>query len=243
MRLATPEDFPRIEAIFNHPEMRAWAAEGAPEFTASRIIAPSFAVIGEEGCFLAMCIEPSRYMVHTSILPEYRGDRAVAACREALKVAFCQTDALELETLTPHPAPHVRLFARQMGFRRRFTRENLWPFKGELHSVDFMSMSILDWALVGDCNEWGEWFHGRLHGQLGVKPHPVEFAHDAIVGAAIEMVRAGRPDKGVAFYNYWARVAGYEQISITSRDPLRVNIRQCTLRVEGDQFHMEASHA
>ena len=243
MRLATPDDYPQIEAICNDPSMQASRAEGAPPFTASRIGASSFAVIGEEGCFLAMCIEPSRYMVHTSILPAYRGERAVAASQQALQVAFCQTDALELETMTPATAPHARLFARQMGFRYRFARERLWPAHGELHSVGFLSMSILDWALSGACQGEGEDFHARLHGEFGVQAHPADAAHDACVGAAVAMVRAGRAVKAVAVYNYWARAAGYRPISIVSHDPLRIDIHQCVLRVEGPDFFMEASHA
>lgn len=242
MRLATTEDFPRIEAICNDPALREWAADGAPPFDAACIKTPSFAVIGEEGCFLAMAIEPSRYMVHTSILPAYRGQQAQVASQEALRVAFCETDALELETLVPASIPHAFLFARQMGFRQRFKRESLWPWQGQLHSVAFLSMTVLDWALLGGCRAAGQRFHARLE-EFGQLSHQEDPAHDMVVGAAVEMVRAGRPDKGIAFYNYWARVAGYEQISIVSRDPLRIDIRHCTLRVEGPDFHMEVPHA
>jgi hypothetical protein len=242
MRLATPDDFPRIEAICNEPAMREWAADGAPAFDATSIVAPSFAVLGEEGCFLAVAIEPSRYMIHTGILPAFRGNAAQAACQAALKVAFCETDALELETLVPASIPHARLFARQMGFRYRFTREQLWPWHGQLHSVAFLSMTILDWALAGGCHAAGQAFHARLE-EFGELSHPEDPAHDMVVGAAVEMVRAGRPEKGVAFYNYWARVAGYHPISIVSRDPLRIDIRHCTLRVEGPDFYLENPHA
>lgn len=242
MRLATPEDFPRIEAICNHPELRTWAADGAPPFDASRIVAPAFAVIGQGECFLAEPIEPSRYMIHTSILPHHRGLAGQIASQEALKIAFCQTDALELETLVPASIPHAFLFARQMGFRQRFKRESLWPWHGQLHSVAFLSMTILDWALLGGCQKSGQDFHARL-GEFGQLQHHDDPAHDMVVGAAVEMVRAGRPDKGIALYNYWARVAGYHQISIVSRDPLRIDIRHCTLRVEGPDFFLEVPHA
>jgi hypothetical protein len=242
MRLATPEDFPRIEAICNEPELRAWAADGAPPFDANRIGAPNFAVVGEEGCFLAMAIEPSRYMIHTSILPAFRGHAAALASQEALKIAFCETDALELETLVPASIPHAHMFARQMGFRPRFVRERLWPWHGKLHSVAFLSMTVLDWALLGGCRAQGEAFHMRLD-EVGELSHAHDPAHDMVVGAAVEMVRAGRPDKGVATYNYWARVAGYMPISVISRDPLRIDIRHCTVRVEGPDFHVEAPHA
>jgi hypothetical protein len=244
MRLATPDDYPRIEVICNDPGVRLWACDGAPPFSTSRLVPPSFAVLGVEGCFLAMSIEPSRYMVHTNILPDFRGELARIASEEALRIAFCQTDALELETLTPVTIPHAQLFARQMGFRYRFTREKLWPWRGELHNVNFLSMSILDWALSGSCRDAGEAFHQRLHDELGQSAHPDGAAHNAIVGAAVEMVRAGRAHKAVAFYNYWARVAGYQRIQIVSLDPLRIDIHQCVLRVEGDQFFIEeASHA
>ena len=242
VRLATAEDFAFIDRVFNDPAVRTLA--DAPAFEAAKgIQGASFAVVGEEGAFLAIAIEPSRYLVHTGILPEFRGERAVLAAQQALRIAFTQTDALELETLTPACIPQARLFARQMGFRHRFSRPNLWPNNGELLSVGFHSMTILDWALSGACKREGEAFHERLHGEYGVDAHPTDTAHDAIVGAAVEMVRAGRPDKGVAFYNYWARLAGYRPISIVSRDPLRIDIHQCVLRVEGPDFFMEAPHA
>lgn len=242
MRLATQADDAQLEAICNEPSIRSWAADGAPSFSASQIVAPSFAVIGEEGCFIAACIERSRYVVHTSILPAFRGERAEIASEQALKVAFCETDALELETLTPATIPQARLFARQMGFRYRFTRERLWPWHGDLHNVGFFSMTVLDWALTGACKRTGQEFHTRLK-QYGQDSHHEDPVHDAIVGAAVEMVKADRPDKGVAFYNYWARAAGYRQIAIVSRDPLRIDIHQCVLRVEGPDFFMEESHA
>lgn len=259
MRLATPADREQIERIFNDPAIRANAADGAPPFSASRLVDPSFAVIGEEGCFLAMCVEPSRYIVHTGILPAYRGERAAVASFAALAIAFCETDALELETMVPATTPQARLFARQMGFRYRFTRERLWPARGELHDVAFLSMTVLDWALTGACEGSGAWFHEQMEAKrralnfgmqgstlgvgLHIEPHPQDTTHDAVVGVVIEMVRAGRPDKAVAVYNYWARVAGYQQIAIVSRNPLRIDIRQCVLKVEEDQFIVEAPHA
>lgn len=242
MRLATPDDYAQIETICNDPSVRP-VPEWPPFVAAQRLRNGSFAVVGEEGCFLAIVVEPSRYMVHTSIWPAYRGERAIAASKEALKVAFAETDALELETFTPSTFPQARLFARQMGFRYRFTRANAFPSGGELHSVGFFSMTILDWALSGACTRAGEDFHARLHGELGAPAHPADGAHDAIVGSTVAMVHAGRSDKAVAFYNYWARVSGYRQISIVSRDPLRIDIHQCVLRVEGPEFFMEASHA
>ena len=259
MRLATADDLPQISRICNDPAIRVWAADGAPPFDAARAMAPNFAVLGDEGCFVATLIEPSRYMVHTSLLPAYRGAPAVVASHRALGVAFCETDALELETIAPSNTTHVALFARQMGFRPRFKRRGIWPHAGQLHDLQFLSMTVLDWALGGACEASGAWFHEQIDVQrqafnaaaanhvdsasLHILPHQHDAAHDAVVGAAVEMVRAGRPDKAVGFYNYWARVAGYQQIAIVSRDPLCIDIRQCVLKVEGDRFTVEAPHA
>lgn len=245
MRLATIADKPRIEEICNDPLIRVWTAfDGAPACNATRYLTePSFSVLGDDGCFLAHNIDPTRYVIHTNLLPSCRGERAVEASKKALALAFLTTDASELLTMVPATIPHARLLARQMGFRYLFTRRAVWPALGEMHNMGFFSLTLDDWILSGNCVSTGEDFHQRLHVELGAPAHAADPAHDAYVGAAVEMVLAGQVDKAIAIYNRWAKFALYQPVAIVSRDPLRIDIRQCVIRVEGAQFFMEAPHA
>ena len=241
MRMATTADEALIERICNDPSVRAAAADGAPPCVARPYLTPpSFCVVGDEGCFLAKHIESTRYVIHTNLLPSLRGARAVEASREALAIAFLQTDALELDTIVPGNIRHVDLFARQMGFRYQFSRADFWPQGGKLHDAAFFTMTVMDWVFSGACEGAGVEFHQRAD---GIVNHPPDPWHDMAVGAAVKMARAGRPDKAVAVYNFWARLAGYRQISIASRNPLRIDIHSCVLLVEGDQFFVETPHA
>jgi hypothetical protein len=244
MRLATIADKERVETICNDPVIRLWTAfEGAPACDATRYLtAPSFAVIGESGCFLAHHLDTTRYVIHTNLLPECRGAKAVEASKEALALAFLKTDATELMTMVPATIPHARLLARQMGFRVLFNRQAVWPALGELHAMGFYSLSLDDWILSDHCAAAGSAFHERLHGELGLKAHRHDQAHDAYVGAAVEMIKAGNVSKAIATYNRWARFALYQPVEIVSTEPLRIDIKQCVLRIEGDQFFMEAPH-
>lgn len=245
MRLATPADVQRIEEVCNHPLIRVWTAcDGAPPCSGAQYVtAPSFSVIGEEGCFLAKHLDPGRYAIHTNLLPEHRGEFAVEAAKAALAVAFLQTDAMELVTFVPATIPHARLLARRMGFRFLFNRGSIWPVNGERYGMGFYSLTLDDWIASGACQAAGAAFHDRLHGELHVEAHGHDLIHDSYVGAAIEMIRAGNVRKGIAIYNRWARFAFYESVRIVSEAPLRIDIRQCVLRVEGDQFFMEAQNA
>lgn len=245
MRFATVSDIPRIEEICNDPVIRVWTAcDGAPACDAAKYVsAPSFTILGDEGCFLLHCLDKGRYAVHTNLLPAYRGELALAACKEALAMVFLATDALELVTYVPKVIPQAAVMARTAGFRHLFDRAALWPVQGELYSIGFYGMSLDDWVIRGHCKESGERFHERLHVELGAPSHADDPPHNCYVGAAVEMILAGNVRKGVTLYNRFARFAGYQPVKVVSTDPLRIDIRDCVLRVEGDSFYREAENA
>lgn len=245
MRFATLADKGLIESICNDPLIRTWTAfQGAPLCDAAKYLtAPSFAVVGEQGCFLAHHLDGTRYVIHTNLLPEFRGERAVEASKEALALAFLKTDATELLTMVPATIPHARLLARQMGFRLLFNRQNVWPVEGKWFSMGFFSLSLDDWIRSGACVTSGKSFHMRLHDEIHAASHPEDDVHNAYVGAALEMVTSGNVHKAVETYNRWAKFALYKTIDLVSESPVRIDIKQGVIRVEGNQFFMEAPHA
>lgn len=240
MRLATLDDKARVEEIVNDPRLRSWyAEEGAPPCDAARYLAaPSFTVIGEEGCFLAHA-EGDRHVVHTNLLPAWRGAKALDAARRALAVAFLETPCTELVSMVPDSIPQAMWLARPMGMRTLFRREGCWHWRGRAYGMTFVSLAIDDWILSGACRAAGVSFHDRLP-QVS---HAPEDVHDSYVGAAFEMVRRGQVEKAVTVYNRWARFAMFETIAVIGENPLRIDIRDCVLRVEEGDFSVEAKHA
>ncbi len=245
MRLATMEDKDQVEAICNHPQIRVWTAcDGAPTCDAAKYLAaPSFSVLDDRGCFLALNLDPGRYVIHTNLLPSCRGAQAVTACREALGVAFLQTDAVELLTMVPANMPHVKMLARRMGFRHQFDRRAFWPVGGMKFDIGFYRLGIDDWIRSGVHQFEGIAFHQRLHGELGGSPHPTDPVHDCYVGTTAQLIHAGNVEKAVETYNRWARFALYQTIQVLSDHPLRIDIRECVIRIEESQFFREAHHA
>lgn len=245
MRLATFADRGYIELVCNNPSVRMWTAfDGAPLCDASKYLRDgSFAVVFEGGCWLAKLVAPCRYVIHTNLLPAVRRS-SEALSRQALALAFLQTDAQELLTMIPQTIPHAKLLARRMGFRHLFNRLGVWPADGKRYDIGFYGLSLDDWITRGACSQAGREFHDRLHGELGLESHPDDAVHDAFVGAAVEMIKVGNVGKAVAVYNRWAQFAFYEPISLISENPLRIDIKQCVLQVQGDEFTVErACHA
>lgn len=238
MKIASLSDKALIEEICNDPRLRVWTSfDGAPPCDATKYLTkPSFSVVGTEGCFLALCLDAGRYVIHTNLLPHCRGEDAVKVAHEALRIAFIQTDATELLTMVPVTMPHAKLMARRMGLRHLFDRNALWPVGNERVAMGFYSLTLADWIVTGACAAAGQWFHDQLQDAT----HPDDPVHDAFVGAAVEMVKAGQPVKAIETYNRWARFALYEPAKIVSLDPLRIDIKHCVLRVEGDQFFKES---
>jgi hypothetical protein len=187
MRFATIADKETVEAICNHPLIRVWTAfEGASPCEATPYLTPpSFTVMDERGCFLAQCIDPGRYVIHTNLLPECRGSAAIEAIKEALNLIFVYTDADELLTMVPVTIPHARVMAKSIGFRHLFDRPNFWPANGSRHEIGFYSLSFTDWAT-----------QGNLPGSF--------------VAIVRKMILAGNGEKGVDAYNRFARFAMFE---------------------------------
>jgi hypothetical protein len=254
-RLATPHDHATLSAIVMHPSVRmANAHDGAPAFDPSRYTGSdgcSFAVIVSEpppmmdgsgipvGCFLAFAIERGAYTVHTNLLPSCRGSRALEAAAEALEFAFVRTDAEYFTTMVPDNNPRALWFAHWMGFRDTFKRKAQWLHGSVFHDVQHLRMDVDDWIQRLTMVEVGQHFHHALVERGGHVDHPDDAVHDAYVGAAWAMAAAGRLPKGMAIYNRFARCAGYEPYRLLGESPIRIDIGDCVLRADKDDFLIE----
>lgn len=233
------ENLAEIQAIAHHPEVVVDThPDGAPlADLAPYMKRPHLALVGEGGCFLLANLGPGHYEVHTNFVPEARGRNALTEGARGIAFMFTATDCVEILTKVPVCNRRALLYARMQGFHHRFTRRGVWLKGGVAHDMDYLSLRIDEWVLEGHDRKRGQAFHEKLHAHH--PGHADDPVHDAYVGAAITLVAAGSHDKGIALYNRWAAFAGYLPVRKISDSPLRIDIRDCVLRVENGDFTIE----
>ena len=198
---------------------------------------PNFVLLDDRACWLARYLDTGRYEIHTYIDPDLGGDLKQRVAREALAFAFTKLGVLELTTFVMDNRP-AAIFAQWCGFRKRFTTQR------DGKEIRFMSMTIEDW-IEGEryYKELGQEFHERLALEVGVD-HPPDAIHDAWVGTAIAMFKAGLPEMAVAVYNRFAHMCFYRPISFErEHDTILVDIGTCKIRVLEEDFTIEVHHA
>ncbi|MFP5328865.1 MAG: hypothetical protein ACLGHC_01840 [Alphaproteobacteria bacterium] len=221
VRLRRTFDPTLLNEVVNHPDVRPFMAPGDDPIDLAPLVSnpANFALVTEGGGFLLHCHEPGIYEVHSQFLPEHRF-RTRDAMRAGFDYMFTRTDCERVVTQVPDNNGPAASLAKAAGFRPMFRRE-----KGLLGSTEYMGLSVEDWAQANaDLEADGDWFHEQCEAAVkAVRPdipdHPHDPAHDRAVGAAVRMIRAGNTVKGVAFYNRWARLAGYTPIRLLSLNP------------------------
>lgn len=208
---------------------------------------PRFVFLRTEGGVIAFTPddEPGSgiYEVHTNFLDGYRGEYAIKASLEAYRWMFTHTNCMMLQTRVPAFNKAAEAFCRSVGAWLWFERHEVWPtLKGNV-DLKFYAMSIHDWMRKHSepLIESGRAFHARLEEEyarhdFAHEAHPQEASHDLAVGACAEMMYGGEPEKALILYNRWARVAGYRQLNLISRNPLVVDIGESILHVADGSF-------
>lgn len=202
-------------------------------------------LMSEGGGILFVQQEPGIYDVHTSFLKPERGQKSAHikdACLAAYKWMFTRTDCMVLQTKAPDFNRAVIVFAPLLGWRLEFERKSVWPMDGGFADMSYFSLRYEDWVKKNEeAIALGKEFHRRLDEGLearGIvfKNHEDDQCHELYVGACIEMIYGGQPEKAVALYNRWARFSGYAPISVKSLNPLIVDIGTACLLIEGNNF-------
>lgn len=237
-------DAAQINRMLNHPAVCPWVSGNRPlPLDATPIVQnPNHVVLccaWGGAVFVKLMI--GYYELHTSILPEGRGEGTLAFGRAALEWLFSRTDAVEIVTRVPHGNVAGKAAMRAMGVPVWFTTGAIWPLAGGKVPMDVYKLHILDWiglerrALAVR----GEEFHRRLLASGGSVDHPDDPIHDAHVGAASLLIAGGQPDKAVALYNLYAAMSGYGTISIASRDPLLIDIGSGVVAPQTGEFYRQ----
>lgn len=233
--------------IINDPEVFATIAKpGLERLDVTEFVRDpgNVLMMAEGGAILfAHDIEPGFYEVHTNFLPGFRGAHAIEASLAAYRWMFTHTDCMMIRTRVPAPNRPAAMAARAAGFVPRFVRAQVWPAADGPVDLRYYELAYADWVsrARGELVAAGVAFHHRLdeerarHG-VTAPGHADDPAHDLYVGAAIETVYGGQPEKAVILYNRWARFAGYCQIALVARSPLIIDIGDAVLLIEDGTF-------
>lgn len=199
-------------------------------------------LMGEHGGVVFTQHQMGLYEAHTQVLPAGRGAWTLKMVNAALSYMFSRTEAVEIVTRVPEGNVAALALTRAIHGDLEFRREAGWILEGKVVPADLYSLSVQKWMKTAPgLTERGQWFHNRLeqeYSRLGktTPQHPEDAIHDRYVGASIEMILGGQPQKAVVFYNRWAKMAGYEEIRVVTDRPLVVDIREALILVRDRNF-------
>jgi hypothetical protein len=245
LQRADIEDAAAINRILNDPAVYPLiSVPGQQPFEVSALLADPRNVFLRANGGAIICIpdlEPTSgiYEIHMNFLPDYRGRNAIEAAIDACGWMFTHTFCMTLVTRVPRFNRAADQAARAVGGRLWFERKAAWPtVEGDAADLKFYTLTLQDWATryPAALIAAGHAFHERLeheyerHGFVHT-PHPADDDHDAAVGLAAEMIYGGEPEKALILYNRWARLAGYGQASLISRNPLVIDLNEALLQV------------
>lgn len=209
-----------LNEVINHPEVRPHVeGVGVLDVSAQALNPANFVLQSEFGGFILMMHEAGRYEVHSQFLPG-NGTHPVKAMRAAQEWMFTRTDCEVIVSKVPKANRAAKGYAIAGGLRPIFERAG----------AEYVELTVMDWAMRSRGLEaHGERFHrileaGKLERGSELPTHDHDPAHDRAVGAAMLMIERGQSAKGVGFYNRWARLTGYAEITLISAAPLVVDV-------------------
>lgn len=237
----------RVNEIVNHPSIYPWIKGdhvGEVDVTNRISNQDNVYLVGDHGCVSFHKQQPGIYEFHTSVLPGGRGQWMLDGAKYAFRYMFTHTEAFELLTRCPDGNIAAKAGAKAVGCTKVFRTNANWAVDNSKVCCDVYSVILQNWATQAvEMQETGALFHDKLqenYRKIGKKDdiHPEDNVHNQYVGAAVEMMLNGQALKGVLYYNRWARIAGYETISLESYDPLIINIREARLLVGDGDFEV-----
>lgn len=239
----------RVNEVVNHEKVYPWVhgtAVGPLDLTSVVQDPRNVTLWGEFGGVIFIGLQPSIYEIHTQVLPEGRGAWTVEMMDAALRWMFTKTDAMEIVTRVPKGNLGARALAQKVGFTKEFDRPNGWVMDHKPVPVGVWSLQLQGWmSKAPNLARSGEEFHDLLgieYKKMGKiePPHAPDDNHDRYVGAALEMIRGGQPFKAMVFYNRWAKLSGYQEISILKTEPVIIDIAESILMFKNDEIRVVA---
>ncbi len=239
MRIGRDTDAAFLNSVANDPDVRPHLGGSGPLDLAPVLAAPgNIGLVCDIGGFLLTRIEPGVFEVHSMFLPGH-GAKPVKAMRAAQEWMFTRTECATILSKVPKGNTRAKGFAVIGGLRPIFERDH-----EILGPCEFVELGIMRWAMGAAALEThGERFHAflekaKIAAGSTLTAHPHDTAHERAVGAALLMIERGQPAKGVAFYNSWARFAGYAEIDLLGTDPVMVDVRDAIVCLNGSGLEM-----
>lgn len=223
-----------LNTVANHPEVLPFIGGNGAAVDLTALISnrANIAIEADHGGWILTRLEPGIYELHTMFLPEGRGKLYFTEARDALRYVFVETDATEIVTKCPDSNRSAAAAANIAGFKEKFRREKAWA---DGSGISYRSLTIEDWRQKdAEVLRAGRWFHERLDDLINHAAHDEDEAHDRAVGSAVLMARAGALPKGIAFYNRWARFAGYVEAQLLG--PNIVDFAEAIIEVKGQDM-------
>lgn len=223
-------DATHLNAIANDPAVFPWMESKIPvDMSMVALDAANFLLECDDGGFLLIQHEPGRYEVHSIFKPD-AGATTIRAMREAMDWMFTRTPCEAICSKIPDGNDRAHGFAIAGGLREIFRGAD----------ASYVEIGIMDWAMRTKALQvHGERFHAtldaaKLASGSPLPVHDYDVAHERAVGAALLMIERGQPAKGIAFYNRWARIAGYAQIRLFSTAPVIVDVVDAVVGIGTD---------
>lgn len=214
-----------LNEIANLPDVRPHlSGEGDIDLSFVAANPVNYLLQCDAGGFVLAQHEPGIYEVHSIFRPD-SGTAPVRAMREAMDWMFTRTDCGKIISKVPKSNKRAKGFAVIGGLQTVFERDD-----AVLGPCEYVEIDAAHWAMnCAGLEAKGEAFHALLEAakqEIGSSliVHAHDPSHERAVGAARLMIERNQAIKGVAFYNRWARFAGYAEIQIISLAPLLVDV-------------------
>jgi len=225
--LTQTKDATFFNRVLNHPAVRPDVADlGQGVLDMSAIVAKDTTVllIGEHGGCMLFKYYEGCYEVHSACLPSGRGRWMKDFAEAVLHFMFTQTDCIEVITRVPKGHIAARALTEAVGFHHHFTTLPECLFRGAKVPCHIYLLALQDWAMrAPGLDERGAQFHAWLNRQVtSGTPHEDDPAHNRVVGAALDMMLAGRVNKALIWYNRWSIAARHSQIALVGTQPPQV---------------------
>ena len=207
-------DAKRLNAILNHAEVLPWVSMDGEAIDVSEAVARDdvVALLGTYGGVTFHRLQPGLWEAHTKMLPEGRGQWALACVQACLHFLFCRTEAVEIMTRCPQGNVAAKTLARSIHGQFEFINPIGWIRDGLPVPADIYRLTIQDWIRhAPGLVERGQWFRET---QVTQSEAAVDVELDRRTGLAWEMSDGGQRQKAAIFYNRWAMMAGYPPLGL-----------------------------
>lgn len=234
-----------INRVVNDPGVDPWVRGyllGRMDYSAMLDDPDKIFLGGQHGVMAFHRRMPGLFECHIAVLPAGRGAWTLDFVGGCLHWLFSRTDAMEVMARIPKGNLRVRALARRLRWVYEFTNPRGWVMALDEVPADIFSMHVQGWIRnARGLRERGAWFHEKLDEELArfgaksEKPwiNPSSYRH---VGAALEMIMAGQPHKGVILLNRWGLLSDFAPAAVVSTDPISIDLGVGTAIFRPDSF-------